>query len=445
MWDGSERVTPEENDELTLTGPGTPAGRLLRRYWMPAALSEELTAARAVVAVRLMGEDLVLFRCGSGELGLIARACPHRGVDLAYGRLERAGLRCPFHGWCFDVRGQCLEQPAEPASSTMYQRVRTTAYPVTEHNGVVWAYLGPGAPPPLPTFDCFRAPQSHVFAFKGRWECNWLQATEIGIDPAHASYLHRFLVDDDAQYGQQFRDGVADGEGAIPMTRLLREYARPSIDVEETDFGLRILTRRDLGDGRTHIRVTNQIFPMAIAIPMSNDITITQWHVPIDDGSCYWYSMFTSFGQPVDKVRMREQRLAEHRLPDYVPYKNASNSYGFDAEEQRTATYTGMGMDINVHDQWAVESMGRIQDRAREHLASSDTAIVRYRRLLRRQIRALSCGPRASARSDTVASCVGGPEAIDAIAPSGSWRETWQASDEARRASCSWNASKGGG
>ena len=433
-------MTPEENDELTLTGPGTPAGALLRRYWMPAALSEELEGARPVVPVRLMGEDLVLFRAGNGELGLIGRACPHRGVDLAYGRLEQAGLRCAFHGWCFDARGQCLEQPAEPVSSTMHKRVRTEAYPVVEHNGVVWAYLGPGSPPPLPMFDCFSAPVSHVFAFKGRWECNWLQATEIGIDPAHASYLHRFLVDDEAEYGQQFRDGVADGEVSIPMTRLLREHARPSIEVEETDFGLRILTRRDLGDGRTHIRVTNQIFPVAIAIPMSREMTITQWHVPIDDESCYWYSLFTSFGDPVDKVRMREQRLAEHRLPDFVPHKNAANNYGYDAEEQRTITYTGMGMDINVHDQWAVESMGVIQNRTREHLASSDTAIIHFRRLLRENIRALAESNDEASRSWLNVSSSGGPEAVDAIAPSECWQEAWRARAAERWDACSWTA-----
>lgn len=430
-------MTPEDNDELTRVGRGTPAGEVLREFWMPAALVEELDRARPIVPVRVMGEDLVLFRTGEGALGLIERACPHRGVDLAYGRLESRGLRCLFHGWCFDTDGRCLEQPAEPEASTMFQRVRTVAYPVIERNGIIWAYLGRGTPPDLPALDCFRAPNSHVFAFKGRWECNWLQATEIGIDPAHASYLHRFLRDEESPgYGQQFRDGLSDEGAFIPMTRLLREFPRPTIDVEETRFGLRILTRRDLGDGRTHIRVTNQIFPTTIAIPMSRDMTITQWHVPVDDGSCYWYSLFTSFAGPVDKELMRAQRLAEHRLPGYVPVKNTTNEYGYDSEEQRNLTYTGMGMDINVHDQWAVESMGRIQDRTSEHLASSDIAIIHYRRMLRERMRAS-----AAPSQESIAAM--GPEAVDVIAPTDSWAQAWRDCDRERRESCPWDARLG--
>ncbi len=130
------------------------------------------------------------------------------------------------------------------------------------------------------------------------------------------------------------------------------------------------------------MRVTNQVFPQAICIPMSNEMTITQWHVPIDDEHCYWYSMFTSFGAPVNKHLMREQRLKEHRLPDYAPLKNRRNNYGYNPAEQSDETYTGMGLDINVHDQWAVESPGPIFDRTNEHLATSDKAIIAYRRML---------------------------------------------------------------
>ena len=158
-----------------------------------------------------------------------------------------------------------------------------------------------------------------LFAFKGRWDHNWLQAMEVGIDPAHASFLHRFLQDDDPDegYGKQFRDKAANTE--IPMTRLLRDYPRPEILADSTDYGLKLTALRRMDDGRTHVRVTNQIFPEAICIPMSREMTTTQWHVPIDDETCYWYSMFTSFDKPVDKELMREQRLKEHSLPDYAP------------------------------------------------------------------------------------------------------------------------------
>ena len=431
------------NDELTRTGPATPAGAVLRRYWQPAALLEELPGNRPMVPVTLLGERLVLFRDEAGKLGLISRHCPHRGADMCFGRLENGGIRCPFHGWLFDTSGQCLEQPAEPPDSTMYQRLRTRSYPVVEKNGIIFAYMGPGDPPPFPAFDCFAAPGSHVFAFKGLWECNWLQALEVGIDPAHASFLHRFLADEDPSrgYGQQFRDEA--GKSGIPMTKLLRDYPRPELNVEKTEYGMRLTALRHMRDGKTHVRVTNHIFPQAIAIPMSNEMTITQWHVPVDDEHCYWYSMFTSFGEPVDKTLMREQRIKEHDLPEYRPKKNKSNNYGYDASEQASLTYTGMGLDINVHDQWAVESMGSIQDRTQEHLATSDIGISTYRRMLRDAINAVRDGSDSrqalplTGNADEV-SAIRGPIALDAITDTSDWENAWLAADAERRLACSW-------
>ncbi|MDW3225481.1 MAG: aromatic ring-hydroxylating dioxygenase subunit alpha [Paracoccaceae bacterium] len=436
-------ISQELNETLTQSGPGTPAGEVMRRYWQPAALSDELALKRPVVPVRLLGEDLVLFRDSDGELGLIERACPHRGADLCYGRLEDNGLRCPFHGWHFDRTGQCVEQPGEPESSTMHKQIKNKSYPVMEHNGIIFAYMGPGAPPPLPGFDCFRAPETHVFAFKGLWECNWLQAMEVGIDPAHASFLHRFLQDEDPadSYGKQFRDKA--GNTDIPMTKLLRDYPRPDISVEETDYGMRLIALRHLEDGRTHVRVTNQIFPQAISIPMSREMIITQWHVPVDDETCYWYSMFTSFTGPVDKDKMRDQRLKEHRLPDYAPLKNKRNNYGYDPDEQADETYTGMGLDINVHDQWAVESPGRIFDRTREHLGKTDVAIIRYRRMLRVAMAELEKGNDAGLPmcNGGDPSLVQGPISNDTIAMTSDWETAFRASDSERRAGCAeWDA-----
>ena len=437
-------MSQEKNNELTLVGPDKPAGKVLRQYWMPAALSDELIGKRPVVPVTLLGEKLVLFRDESGSLGLIGRHCPHRGADLCYGRLEDNGLRCPFHGWHFDKDGQCLEQPGEPFGSRMHEQIKTTSYPVVEKNGIIWAFMGKGEAPAMPAFDCFAAPESHVFAFKGLWQCNWLQALEVGIDPAHASFLHRFLQDEDPKdsYGKQFRDTAAGTD--IPMTQVLREFPRPEIQVEDTDFGLRLIALRNLENGNTHVRVTNQIFPCAITIPMSKTMNITQWHVPIDDHNCYWYSMFTSFAEPVDKVKMREQRLKEHRLPDYAPLKNRDNNYGYNPEEQENLTYTGMGLDINVHDQWACESMGAIQDRRDEHLAKGDVAIIKYRKKLRAAIADVEFDnlhhlPMNFAEDKATA--MHGPVAIDTIAPSDNWQGSWQEADNQRRKICSWNAS----
>ena len=392
----------------------------------------------------LLGERLVLFRDNEGELGLIGRHCLHRGADLCFGRREDNGLRCPFHGWHYDRNGQCVEQPGEPEGSRMYERIRTTSYPVVEKNGIVFAYHGPGrAAAAFPNFDCFRAPETHVFAFKGLWECNWLQALEIGIDPAHASFLHRFLEDGDPKdgYGKQFRDRAGDTD--MPMTRLLREYPRPEIRVEETDYGLKLTALRHMEGGLTHVRVTNQIFPGAVCIPMSREMTITQWHVPIDDENCYWYSLFTSFDKPVDKKLMRAQRLKEHRLPDYAPLANKRNEYRFDPEEQATVTWTGMGLDINVHDQWAVEGMGPIQDRTREHLGKTDVGIIRYRRMLRAAMEGLAGDDETALpmRGGVDVSRIVGPVSNDAIAETADWEAASMRMDRERRAACHWDAS----
>jgi len=434
-------ISPEQNDLMTRVGPGTPAGKLLRRYWQPAALVDELDAdpERPLRALRLLGQDLVLFRDAEGRFGMIDRDCPHRGADLAYGRLENGGLRCVFHGWLFDVEGRCLETPAEPAGSRLCESIRQRAYPVLEKGGVLWAYLGEGAPPVFPHFDCFVAPDSHVFAFKGLWDCNWLQALEVGIDPAHASWLHRFFEDEDpaTSYGRQFRSASMDSDA--PMTRLLREHASPEIRVERTDYGMRLATLRPIDDARTHMRITNLLFPQAFVIPMSAEMTISQWHVPIDDNSCYWYALFTSFAKPVDKETMRAQRLKTYPAPDYRPIVDRANRWGFDAREQRAQTFTGMGFDINVHDQFACESMGAIQDRTREHLASTDKGIVLYRRLLVDAIRKNAAGERPlMVLDETQAQALTGPAAIDGIGPREDWEAYWKDTDARRRRDCPW-------
>ena len=431
-------LTAERNALITETGPGTPLGRLMRQYWQPAALVDEFEEPRPVRPVRLLGENLVLFRDPAGNYGLLDRHCAHRGADLSYGRAEDGGLRCPFHGWLFDAHGACLEQPAEPEGSNFCSSIRQPAHTCRVASGIVWAFMGEGAPPALPSFDCFEAPPTHTFAFKGMIECNWLQALEVGIDPAHASYLHRFFEDEEpaAAYGKQFR-GVTMGAD-LPMTKILRDFGRPRIEVETTEYGLRIAALRQLNETEMHIRVTNMAFPHAFVIPMSREMTITQWHVPVDDTHCYWYAIFTSFTAPVDKEQMRAQRLKSYSLPDYLPLVNRLNDYGFDPHEQEHSTYTGMGDDINVHDQWAVESMGPIQDRTKEHLGASDKAIAAYRRLLVRAIRDVEEGRPPLLTADAAA--VHGPASIDAVGPVDGWQAHWRQQDEQRRAGAAWNA-----
>ena len=403
-------ISQELNDLITRIGPGAQAGAVLRQYWQPAALCDEL-ARGLPLPVNLMGERLALVAVGDGGLELATR--------VASPGAPATDMPLP---------GDIALDPRGPR------------YPVHRANGILFAYLGPGVAPAFPAFDCFRAPESHVFAFKGLWRCNWLQALEIGIDPAHASFLHRFLEDEDPSdsYGKQFRDKAAHTD--MPMTQVLRDYPRPEITVEETGYGLKITALRHMENDLTHVRVTNQIFPQAICIPMSREMTITQWHVPVDDETCYWYTLFTSFDAPVDKDLMRRQRLAEHRLPDYAPRKDRSNNYQYDPDEQARLTYTGMGLDINVHDQWAVEGMGAIQDRTQEHLGRSDVAIIRYRRMLRRAIDDLAEGRGSALPMRGDVSDLRGPLSNDAIAETADWVAASQASDRARRAACPWDA-----
>ena len=448
------------NELVTRIGPGSACGALLRHYWQPIALLDEFDpvhapamARRPIKAVRLLGQDLVLFRDRQGRWGLLDRDCPHRGADLSFARYEGDGLRCPFHGWKFATDGQCLETPAEGLGSTLCQRVRQRSYPVMQQSGVLFAWLGDegSTPSALPRFDCFEAPPSHSFAFKGLWHCNWLQAFEVGIDPAHPSFLHRYLqdapMDDDGrgQYGRQFRAasvGEVQGE-RWPMTRVMREFCAPEIRHEAVDQGLvRLTTLRAMTEALTHVRVTHAAFPATFVIPLSESITITQMHVPVDDTHTYWYSFFTSFAEPLDKDEMRRQRLAAVSLPDYVPINGRHNGWRYDAEEQRTHTFLGMGEDdINLHDQWAVESMGAIQDRTREHLGSSDKVIMANRRALLQAIETVRAGGRPPmALTPDEAARLTGPDTMDCIAPAQGWQAFWSQAAAAKRAGAPWLA-----
>ena len=458
----------EQNELITRIGPNTPCGNVMRHYWQPVALVDEFNPAlapcmtqRPVKAVRILGQDLVLFKnvpLQPAALGipagsawtLLDRDCPHRGADLSFGRFEQTAnggaLRCPFHGWQFDAHGQCIDTPAEPADSKLCERIQQRSYPVLEKSGVLFAWLGPegSTPPPLAEFDCFTAPNSHTFAFKGLWSCNWLQAFEVGIDPAHASFLHRFFADEtlDEAYGRQFR-GASAGDingGRWPMTRVMREFDQPLISFEPKPYGMQLTTLRPLNEQLTHVRVTNSIFPHTFVIPLSEHITITQIHVPVDDTHTYWYAIFTSFTEPLNKEQMRNQRLEAVTLPDYIPKSGRHNNWGFDAQEQLTRTYLGMGEnDINVHDQWACESMGAIADRTREHLGTTDKVIMANRRVLLKAIETVQAGrlPPGVADAANLAG-ITGPDTVDGIAPAATWEAYWRDTAAAKRAAATW-------
>ena len=426
-------VSTEENDILTRTGPGTPMGAVLRNHWQPLLLTAELPEERPLKHITVMGENLVVFRDETGKYGALARRCAHRSGDLSYGRLEDGGLRCPYHGWLYDVTGQCLEQPAEPEGSRFHEKVRQPAYPCIERNGIVYGYLGAGEAPPLPGFDWHLAPESHSFVFKGLQRCNWLQANEGEIDPAHLSYLHRYLtdeIDDDQSYGfDQFLSAADDTNVAI--TRLLRDVPNPRLEIETTDFGVRIYALRD-ADDFTYVRVTNYLFPNGAVVAIG-DWSLVQLHVPIDDEHNWRYDIFYSFDAPMDKETLLREKGSTYSLPDYTPNRNLENRYGFDAEEQKSGTYLGVGYDFNIHDTCILEGAGPIQDRTREHLGYTDKAIIAARQML---LSAAQDGGGARPQPDNVDDLV----TIDCVSPRDDWQAGWIEKHLARRKASSWAA-----
>jgi phthalate 4,5-dioxygenase len=369
-------LSAEDNNRLTRVAPGTPGGELLRRYWQPVALADELPAGGAPLPVRIMHEDLVLFRDEEGQPGLLGLHCSHRGADLSYGRLEDGGLRCIYHGWLYDTAGHCLEQPGEPAGSTFHERIRQTAYPVREKAGILFAYLGPGEPPLLPAYEFLDVAAGCGLTEKIRHECNYLQGNEGNIDPAHQSFLHRLARDSDDEHG---------------VRQVLNARATaPIIDTEETAFGIRIYAVRNFAPEKNNVRVSNFILPNLCAVAGDKYGYLVQWHVPIDDEHHWRYQLWYRRAVPFSVEDAA--RAGETLLPDRRMVRNQANRYLQDREEQRDRSFAGLGPKFVVHDACAIEGAGPIQDRTQEHLAYGDRAIVAMRAQLLRALRDVAEG-----------------------------------------------------
>jgi len=385
-------LSQEENNLLTRTSPGTPGGALLRRYWQPVALAEEFPTNGTPLPVRIMSEDLVLFRDDQGQLGLIGLHCSHRRADLSYGRVENGGLRCLYHGWLYDRHGKCLEQPCEPPEKRFCEKVHHPAYPCHEQAGIIFAYMGPGEAPLFPAYEPFLAPSGHVLVTKIFHECNYFQANEGNLDPSHVSYLHR-----QANVPENLKRPVEGSDGKLPLALYEADMA-PEIDVEETDYGVRIFSTRDTDNGRTFFRVTNFVLPNKATIPgpMSGDGYNLYWHVPIDDTHHWRYDIVFRRSAPMEEKDIRRnQEILDELTPDYRPKRNKANRYLQDRESMKTWSFSGMGRIFNVQDSAIVEGSGPIVDRTREFLGPSDRAIIAARRQLLRAIRDVEAGREA--------------------------------------------------
>jgi phenylpropionate dioxygenase-like ring-hydroxylating dioxygenase large terminal subunit len=356
------REVPRENKELTHVGPGTPCGEYLRRFWHPIAQSAEL--ADLPLGIRIMGEDLVVFRDRRGQVGLLQRHCTHRGTSLEYGIISDRGIRCCYHGWLYDVDGKILETPGEPIDSTLKDRLCQGAYPTHEHGGLIFAYLGPpDRQPKFPIFDTYVQPGNRLVPRRKLvWPCNWLQVKENNMDPIHVTFLHSIVST--VQFTQSFK-------------------TLPELNFLETPTGMICIATRRAHD-RIWVRINDCIMPNMHQNPPEWETgeaeknarvpTTTYWVVPVDDTHTMilgWAHLHESYspeilarfgpngdqwGLGLDTVRAREE---QQRAPS-------------DYEAQVSQR------PIAIHDL--------------EHLASTDRGVIMFRKLVREGIRAVQDG-----------------------------------------------------
>jgi phthalate 4,5-dioxygenase len=369
-------LSNEDNELVTRTNQGTAMGNLLRRYWLPALLSEEIPAPDCPPArVKLLGEDLVAFRDTQGHMGLIAEHCAHRGTSLFFGRNEECGLRCVYHGWKYDVEGNVVDTPAEPAGSDFRKKLRHTAYPTHEANGIVYAYLGPREMMPLfPNYEWTQVPLEFSYVTKCVLECNYLQGLEGECDSSHLSFLHRAFTNERNQ-------------------ALYKSDTAPFYETEETDFGVRLIATRNAADNQHYVRFSAFVMPVYGCVPAgrpTNELEGYEIHtyVPADDSHCWRYDI----GFRRDRaVREEEVHRRKQIKPDFTRIRNARNNYLQDRQMQRTVNFTGIEDFLN-HDACATESMGAIFDRSREHLGVSDKAVIAVRKFLLTAVKDLQNG-----------------------------------------------------
>ena len=396
-----------DNELLTRTNKGTPAGEYFRRFWMPALLSEEVPTPDCPPArVTLMGECLIAFRDTSGQVGLVGRYCEHRQMDLFFGRNEENGLRCVYHGWKYDRNGNCVDMPAEPPENGYKNKLRLTAYPCKEYAGMVWAYLGPkDLPVEFPQLEFTTLPKDHFYIRKSLLHCNYLQAMEGNLDSSHVGFLHSFPK------GSPLRPTAAKppasnaaDDGNVVQTRLKELDAltgQPSFEIKETEYGMMIGAKRAGANGKAYWRIGQWLLPVHTLVG-SNPGETMLWDawVPMDDEHTWVYRVMYNPWRPITEHEIYEYNhvgfmmLNVGNIPDsYRPVRNRENDYLIDRGLQRTYSFTGI-KGTNAQDAAAIENRGpsSICDRSKEHLGSADIGIIQARRKLLRVIRELQEG-----------------------------------------------------
>ncbi len=397
-------LTSKENELLTRVGSSTPMGEFFRRFWLPFLMAEELPEPDCPpVRTKLLGEELVAFKDSAGKIGLLDRYCPHRGTELFYGRNEECGLRCTYHGWKFDVDGNCLDMPSEPRQSRFRSKVAIKSYPALEYGGAIWAYMGPPElKPELPHLPWAMVPDSHRMLGKNFSPNNYAQSLEGDIDSAHVSFLH-FGMSTAQREARQAR-----GED-LNFTQL---DAVPRFDVRKKDYGLVIGARRTAEQGGHYKELRSKaqkdvyywritqflmpchtLFPRAMVAPGNGHA----W-VPIDDENTWTWSFHWRDDEPfTDEERSKlldpESTIYPELMSDgsFRTLASASNDYFLDRELQKNGNFTGI-RGIRLQDLSIVEQMGTIMDRTKEHLGTSDTGIIAWRRMMLKAARDLQRG-----------------------------------------------------
>jgi len=408
-----------DNALLTHTGPGTPMGDLMRRFWMPALLSEELPERDGPPRkIKVLGEDLLAFRRTDGRVGIVEPHCPHRGANLYFGRNEECGIRCSFHGWKFDVDGNCVDLPTSPPESSYKDTIKLLAYPVREWADMIWVYMGPRETmPELPQLELGLVPAAHRYVSKKRQDCNWVQSLEGAIDTAHFSFLHAIPTKDEAVRVDILRKTSAIGQegGLADRSRWVTDDPRPRFRIQGHDAGLVIGAARKTDTTDLYWRIAQYLAPNHALVPVAfpGEVYHGQTWVPVDDASCWVYTYSWTPDRPLTNAERTKYAagLSLHAETDehYVPKKNMHNDYMIDRELQKTLSYTGIA-GVSDQDAAIQDSQGAIQDRTREHLGPTDVGIVEFRKLVMGAARALQRGeaPRAAAASQRYAVRAGG-------------------------------------
>jgi len=384
-------LSKQENEFLERVGPGQAMGDLFRRFWLPALLKEETPLPDSPpVRVRLLGEDLVAFRDSEGRAGIVDAYCPHRNAPLFFGGNEESGIRCVYHGWKFDIEGQCLDMPNCEEGPEFRHKVRLPAYPTVEGAGMVWVYMGPPQRvPPPPGFDWFGLPDDHAFVTKYFVQCNYLQTLENEFDSNHSAFLHRTL---NPAYSQSSRV-IAATNGAINVAN--RNILAP-LDIYDTDYGAALGRVRD-DDGTLSLssHFMMPCFSTAGAVSAPNTFPINV-KVPMDDLNTVFFRLKWS-PEPLKPEVIANWQTANHEFPTqipgtYVTKANKSNDYLIDRNTQRFFNYTGIN-PYPVQDFAVVEDQrGPLADRSREVLTSSDRYLIFIRKRLSDAAKALAAG-----------------------------------------------------